>query len=71
MHQGAHKYAKDLINSKMKQGFCNYTSMQKLIHYCMQKLRTMQMNGVKPILVFDGARLLMKERVEKERHKAR
>lgn len=31
----------------------------------------MQLNGVKAILVFDGARLSMKGRVEDERHKQR
>lgn len=71
MHQGAHKYAKDLVNSKMLKGFCNYTSMEKLINYCMGKLRVLQMNGVKCILVFDGARLNMKKKVEDVRHRQR
>jgi hypothetical protein len=31
----------------------------------------LQRNGVKPLLVFDGARLKMKERVELERQKLR
>lgn len=30
MHQGAHKYAKDLVNSKMLLSFCDSTSMEKM-----------------------------------------
>jgi 5'-3' exonuclease len=37
----------------------------------MQKVRMLQVNGVKCILVFDGARLPMKDRVEKDRKKMR
>lgn len=51
--------------------FCNYQSIEKLISYCLQKLRTLQLNGVKPYLVFDGARLEMKSRVEADRRKLR
>ena len=71
MHQGAHKYAKDLVHSKLNLGYCQYTSTGKLIDYCLAKLRVMQLNGVTCILVFDGARLSMKSKVEEERHKQR
>ena len=39
MHQGAYKYAKELVNSKIYKGFCSYQSMDKLINYCMSKVR--------------------------------
>lgn len=51
--------------------FCNYASLEKLISYCLQKLRVLQLNGVKPYLVFDGARLAMKGRVEEDRKRMR
>ena len=35
----------------------------------MGKLRVLQMNGVQCILVFDGARLNMKKKVEDDRRK--
>ncbi|MFM7850692.1 MAG: hypothetical protein ACKO96_01950 [Flammeovirgaceae bacterium] len=35
--------------------------------YCIQKVRLLQRNGVRPLLVFDGAKLQMKSRVELER----
>ena len=41
MHQGAYKYAKDLMNNRIYRGFSEYTSMEKLTNYCMQKLRTL------------------------------
>ena len=42
-------------------------NLQKLISYCLQKARMLQSNGVKCLLVFDGARLKMKNRVELDR----
>jgi exonuclease 1 len=33
MHQGAHKYAKELAKSSI--GFSQYASMEKLNNYCM------------------------------------
>jgi len=38
-----------------------------MISYCVSKVRLLQLNGVKPILVFDGAKLKMKSRIEMER----
>jgi len=35
------------------------------------KIKLLQVNGIIPILVFDGARLPMKKRIEEERKKAR
>jgi 5'-3' exonuclease len=49
----------------------NYKGTQNLISYCMNKVRMLQVNGVKCILVFDGAQLPMKSRVEKDRKKMR
>ena len=49
----------------------NYAGTQNLISYCMQKVRMLQVQGVKCILVFDGAALPMKSRVEKDRKKMR
>ena len=37
----------------------------------MTKVKLLQVNGITPILVFDGARLPMKKRIESERKKAR
>ena len=34
MHQGAHKYAKDLTITG-RGTFCNYQSIEKLISYCL------------------------------------
>lgn len=40
MHQGAYKYAKELVNGKLNQNFfSNYQSIEKLINYCMSKVR--------------------------------
>lgn len=51
----------------------NYTAFFSfsLINYCITKIRLLQRNGIKPLLVFDGQRLKMKERVEIERAKLR
>jgi len=38
-----------------------------MLDYCVSKIRLLQMNGIKPILVFDGAKLRMKSRIEIER----
>ena len=43
----------------------------RVIAYCIKKLRMLQINGVTPLIVFDGARLPMKKRTEEERKKAR
>lgn len=71
MHQGAYQYAKDLVNSKIKLGYCSYTTCDKLITYCLQKLRMLQVNGLRCIVVFDGAPLHMKQRVEDDRKRLR
>lgn len=55
----------------MKLGFCSYTISDKLLTYCLQKLRMLQMNGLKCIVVFDGAPLAAKQRVEEERRRLR
>ena len=39
MHQGAYQYAKDLINSSTYKGFCKYNNIDKIINYCMSKVR--------------------------------
>lgn len=46
-------------------GFFDY----RLIAYCRQKLEMIVGAGVRPIVVFDGERLKMKEGVEEERSK--
>jgi len=38
-----------------------------MISYCISKVRLLQLYGVKPVLVFDGAKLRMKSRIEMER----
>jgi 5'-3' exonuclease len=48
-----------------------YRQNCSLINYCITKVRLLQRNGIKPLLVFDGQRLKMKERVEMERQKLR
>lgn len=45
--------------------------LYRLIDYCVSKIRLLQINGIKPYLVFDGARLDMKSRVEGERSQLR
>jgi len=42
-----------------------------MIEYCVSKIKLLQVNGITPIVVFDGARLPMKKRIERERKKAR
>ena len=42
-----------------------------MINYCLSKVRLLQLNGVKPVLVFDGAKLKMKSRIEDDRKKQR
>lgn len=42
-----------------------------MIEYCVTKVKLLQVNGIKPIMVFDGARLPMKKRIESGRKKAR
>jgi exonuclease-1 len=37
----------------------------------MAKIKLLQVHGIRPIIVFDGARLPMKKRIEQERKKAR
>ena len=41
----------------------------RLIAYCKMKLQMLLQAGVKPILVFDGCRLIMKGNTEDERRK--
>ena len=45
--------------------------LYRLIDYCLAKIRVVQLNGVKPLMVFDGAKLAMKQRIEVERTKQR
>jgi exonuclease-1 len=42
-----------------------------MIEYCVTKVKLLQVNGVRPIMVFDGARLPMKRRIEDERKRQR
>jgi len=42
-----------------------------MIEYCVTKVKLLQINGVTPIMVFDGARLPMKRRIEEERKRQR
>jgi exonuclease 1 len=42
-----------------------------MIEYCVTKVKLLQINGVTPIMVFDGARLPMKRRIEDERKRQR
>lgn len=42
-----------------------------MIEYCVTKVTLLQVNGIKPIMVFDGASLPMKKRIESERKKFR
>ena len=42
-----------------------------MIEYCITKVKLLQINGVTPIMVFDGARLPMKRRIEDERKRQR
>lgn len=42
-----------------------------MIEYCITKVTLLQVNGIKPIMVFDGASLPMKKRIESERKKFR
>jgi 5'-3' exonuclease len=71
MHQGVHKYAKDLINSNQNKKFCHTESFQRMVDYCIAKIRVLQVNGVKCLMVFDGAKLEMKKKVEDDREKSR
>lgn len=43
----------------------------RMIEYCVTKVKLLQINGVTPIMVFDGARLPMKRRIEEERKRQR
>jgi exonuclease-1 len=43
----------------------------RVIDYCVAKIKLLQVSGVHPLLVFDGARLPMKKRIESQRKKAR
>ena len=54
-------------------GKVSLVSMTKcrVIDYCVNKVRLLQVSGVTPIIVFDGARLPMKKRIETQRKKAR
>lgn len=42
-----------------------------MIEYCVTKVTLLQVNGIKPVMVFDGASLPMKKRIESERRKFR
>ena len=50
---------------------CQGRGTQKLIQYCQKKLQMLINCKVRPILVFDGAKLQMKEGTEAERAKNR
>jgi hypothetical protein len=42
-----------------------------MVDYCIAKIRVLQVNGVKCLMVFDGAKLEMKNKVEDDREKSR
>eukprot|EP00347_Sterkiella_histriomuscorum_P014332 403361276 len=65
MHQGAYQCARELMRDNPWQG------LEKVIDYCVGKIKQLQINGITPIMVFDGARLPMKKRIEEQRKKAR
>jgi hypothetical protein len=46
--------------------FCNL--IFRLVDFCMQKVQMLLEHDIKPILIFDGSRLEMKESIEKSRH---
>jgi hypothetical protein len=46
--------------------FCNL--IFRLVDFCMQKVEMLLEHDIKPILIFDGSRLEMKESIEKSRH---
>lgn len=58
LHQGAYSCAYDLAHDR---------GLDKLIQYCKFKLDVVVSSGVKPIVVFDGNRLHMKQDIEEER----
>ena len=49
----------------------NGSGVDKLIQYCRQKLEQLINSDVRPIVVFDGNKLTMKEGVEDDRHRNR
>lgn len=51
--------------------FVSYTVLLRLIAYCKKRLQMLVDSNVKPILIFDGAKLQMKMGTEAERERSR
>ena len=51
--------------------YCNTLISARHVNYCMQRVNLLRDNGVKPVIVFDGGRLPMKQEEESTRQRCK
>ncbi|RKO86085.1 PIN domain-like protein, partial [Blyttiomyces helicus] len=62
LHKGAFSCAYEL---------CQGLDTDKYVNFCMRKVKLLQDNGIRPLMVFDGGPLPMKAGTERERRRRR
>ena len=71
MHQGANSILAGRAPNRTQSILHPASFLKKhvgtMVDYCISKVRLLQSHGITPFLVFDGAKLSMKSRVEDER----